>query len=112
MDLSLLSKLGQVAGVPGIALGAVALLLAAVVTSTHLLPETWRGPVLIVIIVGVVLLGLLAFLGWVCGKREDAQSADTEGDHSGASNIDKTMTGGGQRASTSGKNSPASNIRE
>ena len=39
MDLSQLSTLGKVAGVPGIALGAVVLLLGAVLAATNVLPE-------------------------------------------------------------------------
>ena len=78
MDLSQLPRLGIVAGVPGIALGAVVLLLGAVLAATNVLPEGWRGPVIVV--VGVVLLGVLAVRGWARGNRADAQIAITQGD--------------------------------
>jgi len=80
MDLSQLPKLGKVAGVPGIALGAVVLLLGAVLAATNVLPEGWRGPVMVVVVVGVVLLGVLAVRGWARGNRADAQIAITQGD--------------------------------
>jgi len=112
VDISQLPKLGKIAGVPGIALGVVVLLLGAVVAAAGVLPEGWRGPVIVVIIVGTMLLGVLAVLGWARGTRGGAQVARTERDHSAASNLDKTKTGGSQRASTAGENSPASNVRE
>ncbi len=82
MDLSQLSRLGKVAGVPGIALGAVVLVLGAVLAATNTVPEGWRGPLLIVIAVGVVLLGTLAVRGWARGKQGDAQVATALGDRS------------------------------
>ena len=112
MDISLLPKLGKIAGVPGIALGIVVLLLGAVVAAVGILPEGWRGPVVVVVIVGAVLLGVLGVLGWSRGTRGGAQVARAEGDHSAAQNRDKTKTGGSQHASAKGVNSPASNIRE
>ena len=112
VDFSLLRWLGKTAGVPGIALGVVVLLLGAVVAAIGILPEGWRGPVAVVVIVGAVLLGVLAVLGWARGTRGGAQVAHTEGDHSAASNLDRTKTGGSQHASTKGANSPASNVRE
>ena len=80
MDLSQLPDLGTVAGVPDIALGAVVLLLGAVLAATNVLPEGWRGPVMVVVVVGVVLLGVLTVRGWACGNRADAQIAFTQGD--------------------------------
>ncbi len=107
MDLSQLWKLGKVGGVPGIALGVVALVVLAVIDASGTLPEAWRGPVWIVIVVGAVLLAAVAILG----GRTGAQIARTEGDYSAASNRDKSKGGGSQHASTTGKNAPASNER-
>ena len=112
VDISQLPKLGKIAGVPGIALGVVVLLLGAVVAAVGILPEGWRGPVAVVVIVGAVLLGVLAVLGWARGTRGGALVARTEGDYSAASNLDRTKAGGSQHASTKGANSPASNVRE
>jgi hypothetical protein len=112
MDISQLSRLGKVAGVPGIALGGMVLVLGAVLATTNIVPAGWRGPMLIVVAVGVVLLGVLAVYGWARGSRGGAQVATTEGDRSAAGNIDKSGTGGSQRAGTRGPHSPASNVRE
>jgi len=112
MDLSQLSRLGKVAGVPGIALGAAVLVLGAVLAETGAVPEGWRGPLLIVVAVGAVLLAVLAVLGWAHGRRGGAQIATTRGDDSAAKNIDRSGTGGRQSASTRGARSPASNVRE
>jgi len=111
MDLSLLEKLGKVASVPGIALGALVLVLLAILNSVGALPEAWRGPITIVIAVGVLLLALLAVAAWARGQRAGAQIARAEGDHSPASNVDRTKTGGSQTATAKGNNSPASNTR-
>jgi hypothetical protein len=71
MDLSQLSTLGKVAGVPGIALGAAVLLLGVVLAATNVLPEGWRGPVTVGVVMGVALLGVLAIRGWARGTRGD-----------------------------------------
>jgi L-lactate permease len=107
MNLSQLPQLGKVAGVPGIALGVVALLSGGVLETTGVLPEAWRGPVSVAIVVGAVLMGVLALIAWSRGTR-------ASGDFSAATNSDKTKgkTGGSQRASTKGANSPATNKRE
>ena len=112
VDISQLPKLGKIAGVPGIALGVVVLLLGAVVAAVDILPEGWRGPVAVVVIVGAVLLGVLAVLGWARGTRGGAQVARTEGDRSDASNLDETKSNGSQHASTEGEDSPACNKRK
>ena len=112
MDISQLSKLGKVGGVPGIAIGAAVLIVGAMLNVAGVLPEAWRGPVFMVIAVGAVLLALLAVLGWARGSRTGPQDARTESDGSAASNIDRTKSGGSQHAATEGKNAPASNLRE
>ena len=111
MDLSALAKLGKVGGIPGVALGAVAVVLTAVLNQTGALPEPWRGPIDALCIASVVLLGLVVAIGWARGQRPGAQIANARGDNSPASNTDKTKTGGAQRATATGTNSPATNIR-
>lgn len=108
MDLSQLPKLGQVAGVPGIALGAAVLLLSAVLAGADLLPEGWRGPVAVLVILGAVLLTVVALRG----RARSTQFAQTSGAISPASNYDASKDGGSQIARTLGDNSPASNVRK
>lgn len=111
MDLSQLPQLGKVAGVPGVGMGAVALVLGGVLAAADLLPEGWRGPVLLVVAVGAVGLGALVVLGWARAARGAAQTARTRGDRSAAENVDESGTGGRQHASTTGASSPARNRR-
>ena len=59
MDLSQLSSLGKVGGVPGIALGAAVLVLGAVLGLTNSVPEAWRGPLLLVAAVGAIAFGVM-----------------------------------------------------
>ncbi len=109
MDLSQLFGLGKIAGVPGIALGVVALVLGWVLDVAGVLPEAWRGPVLTAIVAGAVLLGVLAIRAWA-GSR--AQTARTQGDAAAAINRDRSEAGGPQTATTRGADAPAINCRE
>jgi MFS family permease len=111
MDLSQLTGLGKVGGVPGIALGAAALILGAVLGLTDAVPEAWRGPLLILVVLGAVCWAVLALAGWMRPSRADPQLARTEGDQSPARNEDASRTGGRQEATSRGKRSPATNIR-
>lgn len=111
VDVSELSKLGKVAGVPGIAIGAVVLVIGASLALTDTLPPGWHGPVLMASIIGILILGGIALLGWSRGNRAGAQIARTEGNNSPAINIDKTKTAGAQTARTAGANAPATNQR-
>jgi hypothetical protein len=105
MDIRQLTRLGKVAGVPGVALGAVVLLLGGVLAAADALPDGWRGPVVIAVAIGAVLLG--AFVTISVG-----QVARTSGAASIASNEDGSKASAFQYASTRGKNSPAINRRE
>jgi hypothetical protein len=100
MDLSQLSKLGKVGGVPGIALGAAVLVLGAVLGLTNAVPEAWRGPLLLVAALGAIAFGVLVLRG-------GSQVAETKGDRSQARN--ESTRGARQRATTSGKDAPAVN---
>ncbi|MEA1675326.1 hypothetical protein [Nitrospirillum sp. BR 11163] len=113
MDLSQLQKLGKVAGVPGIALGVIALALYAIAGHVDAVPETWRGPILAIGIIITTVAGLAIVLAaWVKGAQASTQVARAEGDHSPATNIDRTKSGGSQDAHSTGAKSPASNVRE
>lgn len=108
MDLSQLPKLGKVGGVPAIALGALVLILSAVLGVTDAIPLGWRGPLILAVAVGALGVAGLALVGWM-GARE--QVAATAGDRSEARNEDASKEGGRQEATTRGKDSPAVNIR-
>jgi hypothetical protein len=111
MDLSQLARLGKVAGIGGVALGVVVLLLRPVIDHSASLPEPVRGWLLLTIAVGAFVIGLLGMVLWGLGNRPSAQVARTDGDYSEARNIDRTKGGGGQYARTKSKRSPAINWR-
>lgn len=111
MDLSELTKLGKVGGVPGIAFGAAVLILGAVLGLTDAVPESWRGPLLLTVVCGAVGFTVLALIGWMRGSRAGDQLARTEGDRSEARNEDASKGGARQEATTRGKDSPAVNMR-
>jgi hypothetical protein len=111
VNLSQLAGLGKVAGIGGIALGVVVLLLRPVIEQSATLPEATRGWLLLTIAVGALALGALGIVLWVLGNRSAAQIARTEGDESAAGNIDRTKGSGRQDARTKGKRSPAINER-
>lgn len=111
MNLSQLSGLGRVGGVPAIALGTTALVLAAVLGLTDMVPATWRGPLLLAVALGAVAFGVLALLAWTRGSRVGEQVARTEGNRSAARNEDVGKGGARQEATTRGSASPATNIR-
>jgi hypothetical protein len=111
VNLSQLAGLGKVAGIGGIALGVVVLLLRPVIEQSAILPEAIRGRLLLTIAVGALALGALGMVVWVLGNRSGAQIARTQGDESPARNIDRTKDGCRQDARTKGKRSPAINER-
>ena len=111
MDLLQLSRLGKVGGVPGIALGGAVLVLGTVLGLTNAIPEAWRGPLLLAVVLGAVGFTVLALIGWMRGSRVGDQVARAEGDRSAARNEDASKGGGRQEATTRGKDSPATNIR-
>jgi len=112
VELSGVARLGKVCGVLGVALGIVAVLLQEVLGSLHLVPESARPMIVMVV---AVLAGLLiagAILAYVIGSNADAQKAATRGAHADAVNIDKRKNAAApQRATTKGDNSSARNER-
>jgi hypothetical protein len=111
VNLAQLAGLGKVAGIGGIALGVVVLLVRPVIEQSATLPGATRGWLLLTIAVGALALGALGMVLWVLGNRSGAQIARTEGDASSAHNFDTTKGGGRQDAQTKGRRSPAINKR-
>jgi len=111
MDISKLSDLGKVGGVPGIAIGAVTLLLGAVIELTDKIPEAWRGPLWLAVVLGAICTVVLALMGSIRSARAHDQIARTKGGSSEARNEDASQRGTRQFAETQGEKSPAVNIR-
>jgi hypothetical protein len=65
MDLSSLASLGKVAGLGGIALGMVVLLVRPVIDRTSGVPAAQRGPLLRFVATGAFGIGALGIVAWL-----------------------------------------------
>jgi hypothetical protein len=65
MDLSSLETLGKVAGLGGIAIGLIALLVRPIIDQTPALPLAQRGPVLRLVVIGAFAIGALGIVAWL-----------------------------------------------
>lgn len=72
MDLSGLAKLGKIGGIVGIGLGVAVLLFGDILKGIGVLPENWRGPVVVLIILSVVALAGGALAGRLLGQHRAA----------------------------------------
>jgi hypothetical protein len=68
MDLSALETLGGIAGLAGIAIGLVGLLVRPIVDQTPILPLAQRAPMLRLIVIGSFAIGALGILVWAAGN--------------------------------------------
>jgi hypothetical protein len=77
MDMKALTGLGKVAGIGGIALGVVAILLKDVLSNRVFqgLPPERAYQLLFVITIGLFVLGALGILAWVLAKRAASSGA-------------------------------------
>jgi hypothetical protein len=112
MDFSQLVGLGRVAGIGGLGLGVVVLLLKPVIEQSPTLSEPARGWLLLTVAIGAFAIGALGLIVWRLGSRSGAQVAQSLGDDAQAHNIDHTKgSSGRQDARTRGSRSPAINER-
>lgn len=65
MDLSSLAELGKAAGVAGVAIGMIVLLVRPIVDSTSSLPRAERAPMLRSIMIGAFGIGGLGIVAWL-----------------------------------------------
>ena len=65
MDLSSLAALGKVAGLGGLAIGVVALLVRPVIARTSGVPAAQRGPLLRFVAMGAFGIGALGIVAWL-----------------------------------------------
>ena len=83
MDTSLLVSLGKIAGIGGIAVGAVVLLIRPLIGKVGPVPAGDRAPLLRLIAIGAFAIGGLGNVAWVAGQY-GGPSAATSGSESPA----------------------------
>ena len=67
MDLSSLASLGKIAGLGGIALGVVVLLVRPMIDRVSSVPAGERGPTLRLLALGAFGIGALGIVAWMAG---------------------------------------------
>jgi len=107
MDLSQLKQLGEVAGIGGIALGVVAILLRNLIGSIAGIPKADRARVVTFIAGGCFVIGALGIAAWTFGNQQPQPTASTKGGQSPAivSNGDANVSYGTQAAPQQGSQS-------
>jgi len=65
MDLSSLAEVGKVAGVAGVAIGMIVLLVRPIVDRSSSLPRAERGPLFRLIAIGSFAIGGLGIVAWL-----------------------------------------------
>ena len=79
MDLSQIEPLGRVAGIGGIAIGAVVLLIRAITNKTSAVPAQQRAPTLRLLALGAFGVGALGIVAWLANGWSGGQRALTRG---------------------------------
>ena len=84
MDLPQLEFLGKIAGIGGIAIGAVVLLVRGIIDKTSSVPAKQRASVLRLLAIGAFGVGALGIVAWVANGWSGGQHASTIGKDSPA----------------------------
>jgi hypothetical protein len=82
MDLSQLKSIGEIAGIGGIALGVVVLLVRPLITSIAGLPKDARAGPVKLMAVGCFVIGALGIAAWTIGSRSPGPQVSTQGTQS------------------------------
>jgi hypothetical protein len=82
MDLSQLKSLGEVAGIGGIALGVVVLVLRPLIATIAGLPKDSRAGPVKLIAIGCFVIGVLGIAAWTIGTRSAGPQVSTHGPQS------------------------------
>jgi hypothetical protein len=78
MDLSLLKSLGEIAGIGGIALGVVVLLVSPLIATIADLPQDARAGTVKWIAVGCFAIGALGIVAWTIGSRSTVSTSGSQ----------------------------------
>jgi hypothetical protein len=108
MDLSQLKSLGEIAGIGGIALGVVVLLVRPLIASIAGLPKGARAGPVKLIAIGCFAIGVLGIAAWTISSRSNGRQVTTHGAASPGvvSNEDVTINYGATPAAQSGSPAP------
>ncbi len=79
MDLSQLKPLGEIAGIGGIALGVVVLVLRPLIASLSGLPKNARAGPVKLIAIGCFVIGALGIAAWTVASRAAGPEVSTKG---------------------------------
>jgi hypothetical protein len=96
MDLSQLKSLGEIAGIGGMALGVVVLLVRPLIAAIAGLPKDARAGPVKLIAIGCFAIGALGIAAWTIGAQSNGGQVSTRGSQSPGiiSNGDATVTYG------------------
>lgn len=95
MDLTSLESLGKIAGLGGIAIGAVVLITRSVIDRTPSLPPKERGPLLRSVAMGAFGIGALGIVAWLLGNLSVGNVTANHGGVAVKGNLNgSTITGG------------------
>ena len=110
MDLSSLASLGKIAGLGGIGLGVVVLLVRPVIDRTSDVPAAQRGPLLRFIAMGAFGIGALGIVAWLVSGMSVGNIAVTAAQDGVAAGHDvsgNTITTGAAKAPAARSAPPA-----
>jgi len=82
MDLSQLKSLGEIAGIGGIALGVVVLLVRPLIAAIAGLPKDARAGPVRLIAIGCFAIGALGIAAWTIGGQSNGRQVSTRGGQS------------------------------
>jgi hypothetical protein len=82
MDLSQLKSLGEIAGIGGIALGVVVLLICPLIATIAGLPKDARDAPVKLIAAGCFTIGTLGIAAWTIGSQSNGRQVSTHGTQS------------------------------
>ena len=92
MDLSSLATLGKVAGLGGIAIGLVVLLVRPLINQASALPARQRVPLLRLVAMGAFAIGALGIIAWLVSGLQGGNVTATGGGVAAGRDISGTVS--------------------
>ena len=95
MDLSSLGALGKVAGLGGLAIGVVVLLVRPLINRASSVPAAQRGPLLRLVAMGAFGIGALGIVAWLISGLQGGNVTATGGGVAAGRDITGNVSTGG-----------------